>query len=388
MKRKKLKIGWWCLPLIMLLATACRKDKHDDNKQPVEKSADKLTAEIENIRTHSYFPGLYTAVIKDGKVIYSQSFGITDITTKNAFNPATVMPVASITKTLASIAVMKGIEEGYFNMESNINDILPFTVVNPNHPDIPIKVKHLVTHTSSVYDTLTGDYDNIALEKTPKQSLADFLKDYFVPERQWYKKENFLPSKPGETFKYSNYATALAAYLVELKSGMSYAAFVKKYVFEPLQLNSAHWFYDDSRSARYAGLYHPDLDWLPVYSQSSYPDGGWRVSGEDLVKYLQEMMKAYEGNSSLLKTTSWQQIFTPKVNILDDLNMCTYWFKEQDVYQHGGDDPGVCTKIGFDTKRHYGWVIMTNTSVNAQKTVTLYKDFKKIESSLIDFANH
>ncbi|ASZ14069.1 serine hydrolase [Chitinophaga sp. MD30] len=388
MEQNKITWRWLYLPLVMLLALACKKDKQEESKPPVEQpGADKLTDNIEAIRARSYFPGLYTAVIKDGKLIYARSFGVADATTSRTFNPSTIMPVASITKTLASIAVMKGIELGYFNMETNINDILPFAVVNPYHPDIPIKLKHLVTHTSSVYDTLSGGNDNLVLEKTPKQSLGDFLKDYFVPGRQLYKNSNFLGTKPGEKFEYSNYATALAAYLVELKSGISYASFVKKYVFDPLQLQSAHWFYDNTRSDLYAGLYHPIYLWLPVYSQSSYPDGSWRISGEDMVKYLQEMMKAYEGNSSLLKRESWQQIFTPKVTAVPGMDMCIFWFKKQDVYMHGGTDPGICTKIGFDAKRHYGWIIMTNTSVSATETVTLHADFNKIESSLIDFAD-
>jgi len=45
---------------------------------------------------------------------------------------------------------MKAIEDGYLSMDTKVNDVLPFKVIHPKYPNVPITVWHLVTHTSGI----------------------------------------------------------------------------------------------------------------------------------------------------------------------------------------------------------------------------------------------
>ncbi|HVI44824.1 MAG TPA: serine hydrolase domain-containing protein, partial [Chitinophaga sp.] len=352
------------LPAI-ILAAACKKK--DSDPQPGDPATAQLTEKLSAIHKSSVMPGLFTAVIKKGEVVYAKGFGFADEKKTRPFTAQTAMPVASVSKTLIAIAIMKAVEEGHFTLESNINDLLPFKVVHRLYPDIPIKVKHLVTHTTGIRDTLTNETDNYTFGKTPPQTLEAFLRDYYVPGGKWYKEQAFLTAKPGEKVVYSNYAAALAAYLVEYKTGVPYNVYVQTKIFQPLQLRSANMFYDENMSSRYADLLSPfpAPQWVPVYCFSTYPDGSWRVSGEDLVTYLREVIKGYNGNGTLLQKTSYQQIFTPGANLgIGDASIGVFWFRFNGNFMHGGNDPGVATEIGFDPVTQSGWVIMTNTTVD------------------------
>ncbi len=58
--------------------------------------------------------------------------------------------IASISKTITATAVMQLWEQGLFELDDDVNDYLPFNVRNPNHPDVPITFRMLLTHTSSI----------------------------------------------------------------------------------------------------------------------------------------------------------------------------------------------------------------------------------------------
>ncbi len=376
----------YLLPLI-LVAVACKKEK-GVGQQKTGVTADSLRKIIRALQENSEMPGLYVAVIKKGQVTFSQGYGYADQEQLKPFTAKTIMPVASVSKTLAGIAVMKAIENGLLTMETNINEVLPFKVVNPNFPLEPIKVKHLVTHTAALVDQQELEED-VNEGKLPRYSLGEFLKAYFLPGGQFYLKENFAPRKPGVQVEYSNFGTCLLAYLVEVKTGISYDKYVQQQVFNPLQLRSAHWHYEDARSPWYADLHMPQPAniWYPrVFSWSSYPDGSWRVSGEDLTSYLVEMIKGYEGTGTLLSKVSYQEMFTGKV-AQSGWKIGAFWFTSDLGYLgHGGNDPGIATDLWFDPVTKSGWLMMTNTSINQGKTPKLFADYRAIEKSLISFA--
>src|SRR5690606_403221 len=101
---------------------------------------------------------------------------------------------------------------------------LPFKVINPYYPEIPITIRHLTNHTSSINDTeeyLTNAIvlndtinllHNLNIDISPtkfnppsaKISIEEFLFNILDPNGKWYLEEGFLESKPGELFNYSN----------------------------------------------------------------------------------------------------------------------------------------------------------------------------------------
>ena len=72
----------------------------------------------------------------------------------------TLFMLASVSKTVVA-TVLQAVENGLFELDTDVNEVLPFPVRNPDHADEPITIRHLMTHTSSIRDNwtvLTGVY--------------------------------------------------------------------------------------------------------------------------------------------------------------------------------------------------------------------------------------
>jgi CubicO group peptidase (beta-lactamase class C family) len=111
-----------------------------------------LEAKIKAATKNSLFAGFAITVVKKDKILYQNAFGQADVAKKTPYTNQTLQPIASVSKTFIGVALMKAVEQGYFTLETPINDILPFAIKNPNSPNKPITIRHLATHTSGLLD--------------------------------------------------------------------------------------------------------------------------------------------------------------------------------------------------------------------------------------------
>jgi CubicO group peptidase (beta-lactamase class C family) len=387
----KLFLAFWLFTL-----TSC-------NAQIDSKTLDKNLAEIQKKYN---LPGFALTILKNDSISFSQGFGFANKENKIPFTPDTILPIGSVSKTFIGFSIMKAIDLGYFNMETDINTILPFKIANPHQPNEIITIKHLVTHTSSLIDNEKFYIKAYNLGKKPTISLADYLKEYFTKNGKMYDKDNFSKSKVGSNYDYSNIASALAAYCIELKAEMSFADFTKKHIFEPLLMNNSHWFYDDAFAYKYATLYQidkPDYPFkeienndgsLKPYSCATYPDGSLKTSAEDLIKYLIEMLKGYEGKSNLLSKQSFETLFKkqfdatnmPKNMDPKEPNRAVFWaYNRKDKLIHTGSDPGVAAFVSIDPKTKISRILLFNTALDGQDNDTTVENFKKIIGEIENF---
>lgn len=144
--------------------------------------------------------------------------------------------------------------------------MLDFKVSNPYFPNRPLTVKQLAAHTSGILDR-ENVYEKTYIfnESAANISLENFLQSYLTEKGRFYSRRNFARRKPGTAFNYSNIGATLAAYLIEVKAGMSFADFTAKYVLQPLQMKDSGWFDRTEQSSQTATLYDPQLKPYPIY---------------------------------------------------------------------------------------------------------------------------
>ena len=116
---------------------------------------------------------------------------------------------------------------------------------------------------------------------------------------------------------------------------------------------------------------------MPSYKLITYPDGGLLSNSMDLSKFLNEMIRAYDGNSDYLKLEI--------ANLLlpgDSDGNRAFWGmgKTSRNIGHTGSDPGVQTDISFNADTKIGRVIMSN--VNAEDNEALWKQYREIHRIL------
>lgn len=365
----------------------------EDGVEPI-RSVDQLEAKLQNLAATSTFPGFSVAIVGPDSVVYQHGFGYANLSTRTPFTTATVQPVASVSKTLIANALLKLVEQGQLTLETNINDVLPFRVVNPHQPNAIIRVRHLVTHTSGIVDR--EEAYKQAYEEGPRAttSLGGYLADYFTSTGSLYSADNFSNSAPGAKYHYSNVASALAAYLVEVKVGESFANYTQRVILDAVPLTHASWVYEDDQASQYATLYNEQHQPYPLYSLVTYPDGGLRASCQDLSRYLLEMIRGHAGQSRLLTPASFQTLFSPQfgagttpTNLPEKQpNIGIFWaFNRSGRIGHTGSDPGTTTFVSFDPAKRTGRVLLINSDVESEKQ---QEQYARIVAVLQNFENN
>jgi CubicO group peptidase (beta-lactamase class C family) len=161
-------------------------------------------------------PGGVFMIAKNGKPVYQKAFGKAnleldvDLTTENIFQ------IGSMTKQFTAIAVLMLEEQGKLSVTDPVSKYIA---------DYPsgdkITIHHLLTHTSGIKDfTKMKSLSEISQKEMTPKMMVDFFKNEAV---------DFAP---GEKFEYNNSGYVLLGYLIELVSGESYEAFIKKNLFE------------------------------------------------------------------------------------------------------------------------------------------------------------
>jgi CubicO group peptidase (beta-lactamase class C family) len=107
-----------------------------------------ITAKMEQY----HFPGLQAVIVKDDQIIWKGAYGYANIAQNRLVTDSTLFYIASVSKTVTATALMQLWEQGLFNLDDDVNDYLPFPVRNPNHPNVPITFRMLLTHTSGIME--------------------------------------------------------------------------------------------------------------------------------------------------------------------------------------------------------------------------------------------
>jgi len=371
--------------------------------------SDSLTIALNNFAKKSLIPGFSVSIVTDKAVVYSKGFGLSDIQNNKTFTPLTVNWVASISKTFLALAVMKLVDDNQLSLDDPINSILPYKITNPYYPDIPITVRHLLTHTSTIIDDafvpyyigeadicLVNDskkYDSLPAYLQPnleyyrmgkKISLDENIRKYTQPKARWYTDSTFLQKKPGTFFQYSNLGSSIAARIVEIRSGMSFIDFTKKTIFEPLKMNNTGWNFEDINPGLITKIYAQNDDQHPTgvvehpqYYMTNYPVSGLKTNAIDLSKYLIEMINGYEGKGKILSNSSYQSLFKPQPDweglnksdssiYNDKFSIATIWsVSARGNILHFGGNTGVYAFLYFNPTTKKGALAYCNLRDNS-----------------------
>jgi CubicO group peptidase (beta-lactamase class C family) len=379
--------------LLSISIFSCSKeDKTAEPRIDIDTPA-QLTSRLQDIQADSEFPGFALTIIKNDAILYQEAFGMANIEENKAYSNLSTQPIGSISKTFIAAALVKAIDQGYFTLETDINDILPIEIKNPKQTGAIIRVKHLVTHTSSLVDEETAYFeayhilpgqdlstagaqllqDGFGLEERETNSLDDFLSEYYLEDGQYYSLDNFANTTPGTNWQYSNIASSLAAYLIEAATGTPFKEYVANNILQPLGMNNTAYDLTELNPDHVATLYWNKDTALPYYANDSYPDGSINTCNEDLAKYLMDMMKGVRGESNTLFSKEGYELLFKAIlpngvipSALGD-NQGVFWVINQGQIGHDGSDPGTTCDLQFDRTGTTGYLLLTNMDASTDE---------------------
>lgn len=323
---------------------------------------------------------LAVAVIDSGKVVHLSANGFRDIKNKIQASINTPFHIASVSKTVTNLAIFKLVESGKIDLNTDINEYLPFEVKNPHYSNDIISIRELLNHRSGIKD----DY---AIYKShwnepkgdPKLELGTFLKDYLNIKGKLYTKDHFESDSNYKSFSYSNTGVALLGFIVEAVSGMKYEEFCQTYIFRPTGMRNTSWFLRNLDSSLVAKTYaKQDSLGLIFKGHNGYPDypgGQLRTSITDYSNLIVAYLNS-ENNKFILDKKTTSKI-TPSPQISQEGYYT--WFltaiNNHLYYTHGGGDTGVRTIVIMDVSNKRAIIIFANSEYDNEN---LYKSIEMV----------
>lgn len=296
--------------------------------------------------------GAVVVIVKDGQVVTQRGFGYSDVAKRKPVDPATTLfRPGSTSKLYTWTAVMQLVEAGKLNLDADINQYLDFKI--PPYQGKPITLRNIMTHTAGFEEIIKG---LLTFDK-PVPSLGSVVKRR-IPERIY---------APGSTPAYSNYATALAGYIVERASGMPFDDYIDRNIFGRLGM-------------RYATFRQPLPARLKPYMSQGYelgsdkakgyeligmaPAGSSAISGGDMAKF---MIAHLANGGPLLSPATAQLMHTGQPSAIPAINTMALGFYEQRInghraIAHGGDTVYFHSDLWIFPEDNVGLYISMNSS--------------------------
>jgi CubicO group peptidase (beta-lactamase class C family) len=297
--------------------------------------------------------GAVVVVVKDGQVLTERGFGYADVARRVPVSPQTTLfRTGSVSKLTTWTAVMQLVEQGKLNLDADVNTYLDFKI--PPYDGKPITLRNIMTHTTGFQETVRRLISDNPSVMVPLQQYA---KDS-LPDRIY---------EPGKVPAYSNYGAALAGYIVQRVSGMSYDDYVDRNIFQPLGMT-------------YATMRQPLPDKLKPFMSLGYgsasakpegyeyvvpaPAGSQAASGDAMAKF---MIAHLNNGAGLLKPETAQMMHDYRLDILPPLHRMALGFYEDNVngrrvIGHGGDTAFMHSNLDLFIDDNVGLFISMNSS--------------------------
>jgi CubicO group peptidase (beta-lactamase class C family) len=323
-----------------------------------------------------HIPGLAAAIVRDGSIAWVGTWGFADVEAAAPVTEDTLFAVASISKTVAGTVLLTLVEEGLVDLDARVDEVVPYAVVHPAHPDDAVTVRSLLTHTSGLADSwlVLGRAGNPG---DPETSLRAFAEGYVTPGGAFYEDGNWGEAAPGTDYAYCNAAFALVGDVVEAASGRSFRTLSDERVFGPLGMDGSGWFLADVDAGDLAVLYtwsrgtgYAPLDETGV---ANYPATNLRTSVRDLARFL--AMHAGGGaldGARVLDAATVDAIRTrqiPSVARSQGLVWSYDHVGTHDYLAHGGATLGGSAWFGYRVDDGVGVVMMSNSDAYVLRRV-------------------
>ncbi len=204
--------------------------------------------------------GVVAVVADAGGVVRAEAHGLAHIAQGRPLKPDTPLRVASISKLVVAIAVMRLVEQGRLDLDRDVGDYLGWRPRHPAHADVPLTLRQLMSHTSGIVD---GPGYSFPLEDRLQDRLG---------AAHW-------AAAPGQRFEYANLNWGLIASVMEAATGERFDRLMQRLVLKPLRLDAGYNWQGASRRAiaRAAVLYRKGAD-----EAHWQPEGPWVPQVDDL----------------------------------------------------------------------------------------------------------
>lgn len=221
-----------CLACLFSCSSA-KYGKQAKNINITSEKSDFLYREIDRLGLElsqkEHVPGVAIAVIRDGKLAWTQCIGYADVAEKKPVTVETIFNVGSISKTVSAWGFMQLTEKGFIDLDSAVNPSLTRWKIPPSPYNVSkVTLRRLLSHTAGLSVHGYGGIEQGSKLLTLEESLDGKTKRN--------RESVCLINEPGTKWEYSGGGYTLAQLLLEEKTKEKFATYMEKHVFKPLGL--------------------------------------------------------------------------------------------------------------------------------------------------------
>ena len=345
---------------VALALCCCHSNK---GTQKISRAETAASAEMDSIMARYNAAGLAVAVVKDSKIIYSNTKGYKDLDAGIPWGENDVLRIASISKSFTATGILQLVEQGKLSLDADVSQLMGFEIRNPKFPEQPITVRMLLSHTSSMSDS-NGYF---SFESLTEKSWNDY--------------------EPGSKYQYCNLGYNTLGTIIEIVSGERFDQYISNHILKPLGVYAHHNVHelDSSRFVKIytfkksAGEYtasvaYPSIEeglasYREGYSTPLFsPTGGLKISAKDLARVM--MMHMNGGTLDGVKILSTESCTLMQSEITTTnyegerygmaLLRTNDMVDGQRLVGHDGLALGAHTAMFWNPETKFGVVIMTN----------------------------
>lgn len=346
-----------------------------------------LKTEIDDIVLSFYdenkVVGVGIAVVGGGEILHTSGYGWADLSLELPLKSETPMLLASVSKIFLGTVAMQQVEKNELDLDAPISDLVGFPVQNPYSDGGAITLRHTLTHTSGIQDSMA--YNNSYAEGDPTISLYDFEKGYLIEDGEYWDRNNYSRVNAGEEYDYSNVGSALAGLAIASPVDFEFSDLLHQDVLEPLgMINSSYYLADleETVAIPYRAVWGGFTDY-PQYGFPTYPDGSMRSSADDMGRFALAMLSGGELDSVRIMEEEGVSIMMTADESLPADGQGLIWYSEnldgRTVWGHNGGDDGSMTELMLDREADVGVVILLNVTGNGK----VYNNLRVLEADLL-----
>lgn len=301
-------------------------------------------------------PGLSIAIVVEGKLVWSNGYGLADLENFVLAKASTAYRSASIGKTMTATAVMQLVEKGKLDLDAPIQQYCQ--TFPPKQ--WTLTSRHLLAHLGGIRHYGGPNAEQESFGTRHYKSIAESLEPF---------KNDPLLFEPGTEYRYSTYGYNVLGCVIEGASGVNYLTYMKENIFQPANMNNTR---DDDPLAiipnRASGYILNESGELinsrMVDMSNRLPAGGFITTSQDLARFSVAVLE-----NKLISKKTFEQMLTPqKTKSGAIVNYGLGWglFPDEDWYGekeaiHGGQSPGVSGMLYLLPNRRFAVAFQGNS---------------------------
>ncbi|WP_291724274.1 serine hydrolase domain-containing protein [Bernardetia sp.] len=348
------------LLILSLIVLGCNeKPKQLENKKEID-----LSEIIEPVAKEMIEKPLINstsiAIFYDGKE-YIGHYGEIEKGKNNKPNNETIYEIGSLSKVITGTLVAKAVLEGKIDVEDSVNKYLDKKYTNLSYQNQPVKIKHLLTHTSTLPNMLPlelnpvlDDFVNYDTPSKIHQVLENYDKNSFLKDLDSIK----VTSQLGEKYSYSSAGVELMAHLLEQVYKKDYEQLLTEFLSTEIGMNNTKVNVDAKDIVVGYHVDNPNIT-LPMGKLPWGAAGNIKSTVPDMLGFIKYQLKndktVQESHRTLFKADSTNELAYFWEIDLSDKELGKYYL------HHGGVPRSQCY-IFIVPKHNLGAFIITNQS--------------------------